>query len=131
MNNREKVLKIIVALTEAHVNDNVSVVDVPRMSMLSGLTEGQIRPVLRKVYYDYDLDNSAYYLLYQCTWEDHPGNSRGRVRYGLSRNHLTECIRNLQNGRDMYHHVLEALEFTPLALKLDCGLTRPALREVA
>lgn len=117
MNDREKVLKIIVAQTEAHINNGISKVDVPHMARLSELTEGQIRPVLRKAYFDYDLDSPAIELLYKCTFEDHPGNGRGRVRYGVTRYHLTECINNLRNGRDMYHHVLEALEFTPLALK--------------
>ena len=129
MNDREKVLKIIVAQTEAHINNGISKVDVPHMARLSELTEGQIRPVLRKAYFNYDLDSPAIDLFYKCTFEDKPWNPQFPTKYGISKYHLTECIKNLQNGRDMYHHVLEALEFTPLALE---GLTGPiALREVA
>ena len=124
MNDREKVLKIIVALTEAHLNHNVCKVDVPHMAGLSELTEGQIRPVLRKAYFNYDLDSPAIELLYKCTFEDKPWNPQFRTKYSVTRYHLTECVNNLRNGRDMYHHVLEALEFTNLALK---GLTGPSL----
>ena len=67
MNDREKVLKIIVAQTEAHINNGISKVDVPHMARLSELTEGQIRPILRKAYFNYDLDSPAIDLFYKCT----------------------------------------------------------------
>ena len=129
MNNREKILKIIVALTEAHIQHGITSVDVPHMARLSELTEGQIRPVLRDVFYHHKTETSENNFLYNYLFENSPNYCQKRWQYGVNRHHLVQCIRNLQNGRNMYHHVLEALFFTPLALE---GLTGPiALREVA